>query len=133
MPLRGARHTTMTDDVHVAVCKHHTENPALNQAQLVNWLQDNYQLRVSQATVYNTVKRKADLLRLSEGSNMSAKRQRAVKYPLMESALLAWFTAHQDRINFSGDLVREHAERILDRLHPGHESFQFSNGWLESF
>ena len=51
----------------------------------------------------------------------------------MESALLAWLTAHQDRINLSENLVREHAEQILDRLHPGHEPFQFSNGWLKSF
>ena len=48
----------------------------------------------------------------------------------MESALLAWFTAHQNRINLSGDLVCEHAERILGRLHPGDEPFQFQmDGW----
>ena len=37
---------------------------------------------------------------------MSAKRQRAVKYPMMESDLMDWFTTHQDRINLSGELER---------------------------
>ena len=44
---------------------------------------------------------------------MSAKRQRAVKHSLMISALLAYFTAHQDR-STSADTSRELAERILD-------------------
>ncbi len=33
----------------------------------------------------------------------------------------------------SGELVRENATNILDRLYPRHEPFEFSNGWLEAF
>ncbi len=33
----------------------------------------------------------------------------------------------------SGELVRESAMKILDRLYPGHEPFEFSSGWLEAF
>jgi hypothetical protein len=33
----------------------------------------------------------------------------------------------------SGELVKESATKILDRLYPGHEPFEFSNGWLEVF
>ncbi len=33
----------------------------------------------------------------------------------------------------SGELVRESATKILDRLYPGHEPFKFSSGWLEAF
>jgi hypothetical protein len=32
-----------------------------------------------------------------------------------------------------GELVREGATKILDRLYPRHEPFEFSNGWLEAF
>ena len=31
MPLQGAKHTTMTDTIRIAFCKHHTENPKLTQ------------------------------------------------------------------------------------------------------
>ncbi len=33
----------------------------------------------------------------------------------------------------SGEFVRESAMKILDRLYPGHEPFEFSSGWLEAF
>jgi hypothetical protein len=33
----------------------------------------------------------------------------------------------------SGELVRKNATKILDRLYPGHEPFEFSSGWLEAF
>jgi hypothetical protein len=33
----------------------------------------------------------------------------------------------------SGELVRKSATKILDRLYPGHEPFEFSSGWLEAF
>jgi hypothetical protein len=51
----------------------------------------------------------------------------------MESALVKWFRANQERANVSGELVRESATKILDRLYPGHEPFEFSSGWLEAF
>jgi hypothetical protein len=39
MPLQGANHTTLTDIIRIALCKHHTENPKLTQKELVIWLQ----------------------------------------------------------------------------------------------
>jgi hypothetical protein len=51
----------------------------------------------------------------------------------MESALVKWFRANQERANVSGELVKESATKILDRLYPGHEPFEFSSGWLEVF
>ena len=33
----------------------------------------------------------------------------------------------------SGDLLKESARKILDRLHPDHATFEFFNGWLNSF
>jgi hypothetical protein len=51
----------------------------------------------------------------------------------MESALVKWFRANQERANVSGEFVRESAMKILDRLYPGHEPFEFSSGWLEAF
>ncbi len=51
----------------------------------------------------------------------------------MESALVKWFWANQERTNVSGELVKESATKILDRFYLGHEPFEFSSGWLEAF
>jgi len=51
----------------------------------------------------------------------------------MEETLVEWILANQEHIPISGDLIKENAAKILDRLHPGHELFEFSNGWLETF
>jgi hypothetical protein len=51
----------------------------------------------------------------------------------MEETFAEWILANQERILISGDLIKEIATKILDRLHPGHELFEFSNGWLEAF
>ena len=51
----------------------------------------------------------------------------------MESAFVEWFLSHQDRVNVSGDLIKEKADLFLDHFYPEHDVFKFSNGWLESF
>jgi hypothetical protein len=56
-----------------------------------------------------------------------------MRYLEMESALVKWFRANQEQANVSGELVRENATKILDRLYPGHEPFEFWSGWLEAF
>jgi hypothetical protein len=101
---------------------------------LIKWLKDNHSIKVSQATISTTLKRSVEILAKSDNeTNVNAKRQRTVRYPEMESALVKWFRANQERANVSGELVRESATKILDRLYPGHEPFEFSSGWLEAF
>jgi len=51
----------------------------------------------------------------------------------MEETLAEWILTNQERIPIFGDLIKENATKILDRLHPGHELFELSNGWLEAF
>jgi hypothetical protein len=51
----------------------------------------------------------------------------------MEETLTEWILANQERIPIFRDLIKENVAKILDRLHPGHELFEFSNGWLEAF
>jgi len=51
----------------------------------------------------------------------------------MEETLAEWILANQERIPIFGDLIKENAAKILDRLHPSHELFELSNGWLEAF
>jgi hypothetical protein len=83
--------------------------------------------------VSDTLKWSAELLTKATTSNLNSKRQKTVKFPVMEAALAEWFLANQEHVNLSGDLIRESAMKIIDRLYPDHPLFEFSNGWLEAF
>jgi len=52
---------------------------------------------------------------------------------MMEETLAKWILANQECIPICGDLIKENVVKILDHVHPGHELFEFSNGWLEAF
>ena len=54
---------------------------------LHTWLQNTHNVKVKHAIVSETLKRKAKWLKLKVDANENSKRQRAVKYPLMEAAL----------------------------------------------
>jgi hypothetical protein len=51
----------------------------------------------------------------------------------MEETLVEWILPNQECIPISGDVIKEKSTKIFDHLHPGHELFEFSNGWLEAF
>ncbi len=103
------------------------------QADLITWLQETHNVSISQGTISLVLKHSAEILAKKEDVNRVAKRQRTVKYPLMETALYRWFLTYQDQVNMSGDLTKEKAAYFLAELYPGHGAFEFSNGWLESF
>ncbi len=124
----------MTGKVRIALCQYKRDNPQFSQKNLIKWLEDNHNIKVSQATISTTLKRSAEILAKSNNeTNLSAKCQQTVRYLEMESALVKWFRANQEQANVSGELVRESATKILDWLYLGHEPFEFSSGWLEAF
>jgi hypothetical protein len=124
---------TMTDEVRIALCNHKKCNPTLSQVELHRWLKLEHNIDISQPTISQTLKRSAELLRCDEDPNIQSKRQRIVKFPTMEETLAEWILANQECIPISRDLIKENIAKILDCLHPGHELFEFSNGWLEAF
>jgi hypothetical protein len=83
--------------------------------------------------VSGTLKRSAELLAKATTSNLNSKRQKTVKFPVMEAALAEWFLANHEHVNLNGDLIRESAMKIIDRLYSDHPLFEFLNGWLEAF
>jgi len=128
MPKKIRKYTTMTDEVRIALCNHKKRNPILSQAEFQRWLKSEHNIDVSQPTISQTLKRSAELFRHDEDPNIQSKCQWTVKFPAMEETLVEWILANQKRILISGDFIKENAAKILDRLHPGHELFEFSNG-----
>ncbi len=133
MPKKGGKYTMMTDKVCIPLCKHKKRNPTLSQAKLQRWLKSEHNIDVSQPMISQTLKCSAKLFRRDEDPNIQSKREWIVKFPTMEETLIEWILANQERIPIFGDLIKENAAKILDRLHPSHELFEFSNGWLEAF
>ncbi len=123
----------MTNEVRIALCEHKKKHPSLTQADLITWLQETHNVFVSQGMISLTLKRSTEILAKKEDVNQAVKRQRTVKYPLMETALYRWFLTYQDQVNMLGDLTKEKAAYFLAELYPSHRAFEFSNGWLESF
>ncbi|KAG5463511.1 MAG: hypothetical protein BJ554DRAFT_6824 [Olpidium bornovanus] len=91
MPRSGARHTTVSDKVRIALCAHKKKHPSLTQNELKEWL-----------PVRHLLQRSHELLPKANGVNLSGKRRRTVKHPQMEQALAEWFMANQDQVNMSG-------------------------------
>jgi hypothetical protein len=133
MPKKGQQYTTMTDKVRLALVRYKKDHPGATQKELIKWLEDTHQLKVNQATMLGTLKRSVELLAKATTSNLSSKCQKTVKFLVMEVALAEWFLANQEHVNLSGDLIRESAMKITDRMYPDHPPFEFSNGWLEAF
>jgi hypothetical protein len=123
----GQQYTTMTDKVCLALVRYKKDHPGATQKELIKWLEDTHQLKVSQATMSGTLKWSAELLAKATTSNLSSKRQKMMKFPVMEAALAEWFLANQEHVNLSGDLIRESAMKIIDCMYPDHPPFEFSN------
>jgi hypothetical protein len=121
----------MTNEVRIALYEHKKKHPSLTQADLITWLQEN--VFVSLGMIFLTFKCSAEILAKKEDVNRATKRQRTVKYPLMETALYRWFLTYQDQVNMSRDLTKKKVVYFLAELYPGHGAFEFSNGWLEAF
>jgi arginine repressor len=69
----------MTDKVRVALCQYKRDNPQLSQKDLIKWLEDNHNIKVSQATISTTLKRAVEILaKFNNETNLNAKRQRTV-------------------------------------------------------
>jgi hypothetical protein len=126
-------HVTMTQKIRIELCRLKISEPGLTHAYLRKWLKQTHNLSISQSCISKTLKRSFEILGPNTQSNMSGKRVKSVKYPLMEDALIEWFRTYQDQVNMNGDLVKEKGAIFLNRIYPDHDPFEFSNGWLESF
>ena len=128
MSQRSVQHTTMTDEVRIALCRYKRDNHKLTQKELAAWLEKERNKKVTQSTISGNLTRSAELLQMADNANLSKKRQRTLKYPLMKEALAEWFHVDQDRVKMSGDLLKERSKKILAHLYPEHAPFEFSDG-----
>ncbi|TYG37363.1 hypothetical protein ES288_D13G135600v1 [Gossypium darwinii] len=99
-----------------ALCKYKNEHPSSSKKDLQQWVQQTFDLSVSQSTISNTFKRSFDYLS-NKIKNSNVKRHKSAKYPELEKVLYEWFLQYQEKKMY-GDANSE---------------FNFSIGWLEQF
>ncbi|CAK8575252.1 unnamed protein product [Lathyrus sativus] len=60
--LKGVEKSTMSDQIRKELCEYKRDNPASTQKDLQKLLEGKFQLKVSQGTISNTLKRSGDYL-----------------------------------------------------------------------
>ncbi|KAI0999323.1 hypothetical protein K3495_g8874 [Podosphaera aphanis] len=88
---------------------------SISQKALIQWAEEAFDLTVSQTTISRLL---ADSKRISQrGLVDGCKRNRAVKYPLVEKALKEWFEIYQGRIPITGDVIKTKAACFMTALY----------------
>ncbi|AES87014.1 hypothetical protein MTR_4g019100 [Medicago truncatula] len=94
----------MSDQIRKELCEYKRDNPASTQKDLQRWLEGKFQLKVSQGTISNTLKRSNDYLSAEiEKRRAEIKRHKPAKYPDMEKVVYEWFLQYNvlDAINLA--------------------------------
>ncbi|XP_047339127.1 CENP-B homolog protein 2-like [Impatiens glandulifera] len=131
--IKGVQHTTMTYEMHKALCEYKSENPTSSQKELQKWVFEKFNIQISQATISNTIKRSlkylsADLMKPNDI------RHKSVKFPNLENALYEWILQHQERVNISRELIQEKDTNFMKILYGDNGlEFYYSLGWVERF
>ncbi|CAK8575746.1 unnamed protein product [Lathyrus sativus] len=113
--LKGVAKSTMSDQIHKELCEYKRDNPASTQKDLQRWLEGNFQLKVSQGTISNTLKWSDDYLSAEiEKGRAEIKRHKPTKNHDMEKVVYEWFLQHQER--WLGKFKNRHGIKSFHRF-----------------
>ena len=111
--------------------------PGLTQEALCRWMLEEHGVMVTQGTISNVLKLSAELLGPDKSdAALHSKRQRAVLYPLVETALAQWIIEYQGVVNIRGHLIQEKEASFMKTLYPtvkDEDAPAFSIGWVQKF
>ena len=82
--------TTLNKEQKIALITYKNTNPSTSNVDLSKWISNH----IHPSTIGRILKRKIDDI----VGNGSAKRQKTVRYPELENALLEWILRSQDKI-----------------------------------
>ena len=86
-----ANRTTLNKEQKIALITYKNTNPSTSNVDLSKWIKQSYNLVVHPSTT-------GRILIDDIVGNSSAKRQKTVRYPELENALLEWILRSQDKI-----------------------------------
>ncbi|XP_042491031.1 CENP-B homolog protein 2-like isoform X2 [Macadamia integrifolia] len=117
--------STMDVAVRIALCKKKADEPNLTQSDLLKWLQDVYNIKVTQSTISNTLKKSRELLDKDIGRPCPTMDYRIRIALCKKKAEEPNLTQH--------DLLKWLHEVYNIKVTQDAKAFEFSNGWLQSF
>ena len=128
MPKRAG----VTASQRLALRSYAQQNPNLRQIQLKEWFKSQFQRTITQPTVSESLSDRFKY-RNQGSSNLRWQRERSVKWPELDKALIRWQRERENDVPITRDLIKLQATRFWNRLayYQGMEVPQFSNGWLE--
>lgn len=125
----------MTYEQRRQLCAQYRMNPHMTQTQLALWAQRNFNLPKppTQPTISHILKRRHEYEQM-RSEDLNAKRQRSVRFPALDTALVNWlYHCQAKQVRLVGETIREKANTLANLMGLGPERPQFSNGWLQSF
>ncbi|MBA0668039.1 hypothetical protein Goklo_001017 [Gossypium klotzschianum] len=122
--LKGVKKSTLTDEMRKVLCKYKNEHPSSSKKDLQQWVQQTFDLSVSQSTISNTFKSSFDYLS-KEIKNSNVKMHKSAKYPELEK------TRHgikpYRRFGESGLVVMENIKDVLPQTRAKLEIFYWKD------
>lgn len=107
-----------------------------SQRELIQWFQDKYQVKLPQSTVSSILSQKYKHLDSLVSRADGKKKQRPIKYPLLDTALFEWVQRkEQENVPITGEALKRVAAQLWVRI-PEYANIaqpEFSNGWLDGF
>jgi hypothetical protein len=125
---KHVKHVTLTFYEKMEVIKHKKDNPALTQNQIVDWIEETMDKRVSRAAVSKILSSFDE----TDFVNPNMKRNKAVRHPELEYLLLEW-VMDQESGSISDEMLINEAKDIAFDLKIPESGLSFSSGWLYSF
>jgi len=119
-----ANKTTLNSEQKVALVTYKNTNPNTNNVNLAEWIKQSYNLVIHPSTISHILKRNIDNIVGRDSAKI--KRQRTVRYPELENALLEWILRSQDKIILTDNICLEKAKVFAQMLNIPLSDFKFS-------
>ena len=126
------KRTTLTELQKRDFCIYARDNNKKTRAQYVNWIDEQWGLKVDESTITRILQTSERRLG-SEIINPNVKRHKPISYPELELAFKEFVLDYQYRTILSDVILIEKAKMIANRLEIPQDAFQFSQGWLQKF
>ncbi|XP_052487935.1 CENP-B homolog protein 1-like [Gossypium raimondii] len=131
--LKGVKKSTLTDEMRKTLCAYKNEHPSSSQKDLQQWVQQTFDLSVSQSTISNTLKRSSEYLS-KDINNSNVKMHKLAKYLKLEKVLYEWFLQYQEKVNMTEEIIQTKTKEFLQKMYgDANSEFNFLIGWLEWF
>src|SRR6266511_1669881 len=126
------KRTTLTELQKRDFCIYTRDNNKKTRAQYVNWIDEQWGLKVDESTI-TCILQTSERQLGSEIINPNVKQHKPVSYPKLELAFKEFVLDYQHRTILSDAILIEKAKLLANGLEIPEDTLKFSSGWLQGF